>query len=775
MPALTSDAAPIGASRSYRKYDVAVRVLCDFTAKAGDLDRRFAPSPSAQEGVAGHRTVASRRGADYESEVTVAADYGTLHVRGRADGYDPRANQLEEFKTYRGDFGRMPANHRALHWAQLRIYGSLLCQQRGLRELNLALVYFDLTTEEETILEEVQSASALEKHFVQHCERYLEWAESEATHRLSRDGALRILRFPYDEFHTGQRDLAEAVYRNVRDGRSLLAQAPTGIGKTMGTLFAALRAMPQARLDKIFYLVAKTSGRVLALDALRRLKSSAADISLRVVELVARKKACEFPENTCDAAGCPLARGFYDRLPAARAEAMLIEFLDHARVRELALKHELCPYYLAQELARWSDVVVGDYNYYFDMNAMLYGWTLAEGWRVCIEVDEAHNLLERARGMYTAALDRTAFNEARRDAPTALKRSFADINRVWQQLLRAQDEDYCVYESIPATLLPVLEEFIVSATTYLNEIPQPRADELRVFFFDAVRFCRLAAGLDPGTLFEIVKCAAAEPAQRLRAHSSLCVRNVLPRRFLVPRFKAAHAVILFSATLAPHDFYFDVFGLPKETDRVDVRSPFLPEQLTIKLVPSISTRYRDRERSLDPIAELIAAQLHAQPGNYLAFFSSFEYLDAVAARVAARYPAIALWKQAPQMSEPERERFLARFVAAGSGVGFAVLGGAFAEGIDLPGSRLVGAFIATLGLPPVNCVNEEIKRRMSTLFGAGYEYTYLYPGVQKVVQAAGRVIRAPSDRGMLYLIDDRINRSEVRSLLPAWWRISDVA
>jgi Rad3-related DNA helicase len=255
----------------------------------------------------------------------------------------------------------------------------------------------------------------------------------------------------------------------------------------------------------------------------------------------------------------------------------------------------------------------------------------------------------------------------------------------------------------------------------------------------------------------------------------LCLRNVLPRKFLAPRFAAAHAAVLFSATLAPHDFYLDVLGLPQRTGKLDVGSPFGPEQLTVKLVPSISTRYQDRGRSLGPIAHLIAEQYTAQPGNYLAFFSSFEYLNAVAARVAAGYPTIPQWTQERQMAEPERESFLAHFVCDGRGVGFAVLGGAFAEGIDLPGSRLVGAFIATLGLPPANAINGEIERRMRAIFGTGFEYTYLYPGLQKVIQAAGRVIRAPSDRGVLYLIDDRFARGQVRRLLPSWWRINEVA
>jgi DNA excision repair protein ERCC-2 len=254
------------------KYQVSVRTLCEFTAKQGDLDMRYMLSPSAEEGVTAHRVIGAHRGADYETEVTLAADYAMLHVRGRADGYDPHAHQLEEFKTYRGDIDRIPANHCALHWAR-RIYGWLLCRARGCSEIRLALVYFDIATEEETRLVEVHSARALQEHFAEHCQRFLDWAESETCHRLSRDQALQALRFPYATFHAGQRQLAEAVYRSVRAGRSLLAQAPTGSGKTMGTLFPALKAMPPARLDKLFYLVAKTSGRRLALDALRGLKT----------------------------------------------------------------------------------------------------------------------------------------------------------------------------------------------------------------------------------------------------------------------------------------------------------------------------------------------------------------------------------------------------------------------------------------------------------------------------------------------------------------------
>jgi DNA excision repair protein ERCC-2 len=233
----------------------------------------------------------------------------------------------------------------------------------------------------------------------------------------------------------------------------------------------------------------------------------------------------------------------------------------------------------------------------------------------------------------------------------------------------------------------------------------------------------------------------------------------------------AHSATLFSATLSPWHFYSDTLGLPENTAWVDVASPFCPTQLDVQVADRISTRFQDRARSVSPIIGLVARQYRETPGNYLAFFSSFDYLEQVADAFEQAHPDIPAWRQARRMDETEREAFLDRFEPEGRGVGFAVLGGAFGEGIDLPGARLIGAFIATLGLPQMNAVNEQVRQRMHQLFGAGYDYTYLYPGIQKVVQAAGRVIRTRQDKGVVVLIDDRFAHSEVRELLPKWWKL----
>ena len=330
-------------------------------------------------------------------------------VRGRADGYDPKRNRLEEVKTFRGDLDLMPANHRALHWAQAKIYGWLLCAERGLDELELALVYFDIVKQKETPLRETHSAEDLRAFFETQCEIFIHWADQELAHRDARDQALADLAFPHERFRPGQRELAEAVYQSASTGRCLLTEAPTGIGKTVGTLFPLLKAMPGQKLDKIFYLSAKTPGRKLALDALETLDPA----PLRTLELVAREKSCEHPDKACHGESCPLAQGFYDRLPAARAAAAKETRLTQTRLRELALDHSVCPYYLSQEMARWSDLVVGDYNYYFDLSALLHGLTTTNQWRVAVLADEAHNLVERGRGMYSAELDQAAFFSSR--------------------------------------------------------------------------------------------------------------------------------------------------------------------------------------------------------------------------------------------------------------------------------------------------------------------------------------------------------------------------
>jgi len=594
-PFKPQDAAP-----AIARHVVSVKALCAFGAKAGDLDLRFVPAPSALEGMAGHALVQHRRGGEYECEVALEATCGAVHVRGRADGYEFHRARVEEIKTFRGDFDAIRGNHRALHWAQARTYGWMLCERDGHDAMVVALVYLDLATGDETVLEEHHTREALREHFELLCGRYAAWAASEAAHRAALDGTLAGLEFPYGSFRAGQRELAEAVYRAGAGGRCLMAQAPTGIGKTLATIFPLLKARAARRIDKLFFLTAKTSGRPVALDALRVLDKGRGQGRLRVLELAAREKVCEYPDRACHGDACPLARGFYDRLPAAREQAAQMAWLDREALRDIGLAHEVCPYFLAQEMAHWADAVVGDYNYYFDSSAFLYATMREDDWRAAVLVDEAHNLLERARGMYTAELDGGALEEAHRAAPAVLRGPLARVFREWDTVQQSQQAGYETADEIPERFLRTLQAANTAMAEHFAATPEASQGPLQRFFFDALHFARLAEAFGDHSVFERT-LGATQQARRL------AIRNLVPAPFLQSRFAEAASVTCFSGTLSPFGFYRDALGMPEDAALLDVASPFHSRQLRVEVAMHVSTRFRDRAGSLRNVADIIGA------------------------------------------------------------------------------------------------------------------------------------------------------------------------
>lgn len=761
LPAPPGGTEPAGTAGVARR--VAVRTLCAFTARTGDIDLRFVPAPTAQQGSAGHLRVQMRRGAGYEREVVLRGTHCGLEVRGRADGYDPQRRRVEEIKTFRGRFDAIRDNHRALHWVQAKVYGWLLCERESLAQIDVALVYLDLATDEETVLVERCDAAALRVHFEALCDAYAAWSLQEAQHHDALGVHLATLPFPHAAFRAGQRDIAQAVYRGASLGRHLLVEAPTGIGKTLATLFPLLKARALRKIDKVYFLTAKTSGRPIALEALRTLVGTGAP--LRVIELTAREKVCEYPGRACNGEACPLARGFYDRVAAARAEAVSLAWLDRPALRRIALAHGICPYFLSQELVRWSDVVVGDYNHYFDTSAFLFAMMKEEEWKVSLLIDEAHNLLARARGMYTAELAGETLDALRHSAPNVVRPALNRIERAWRGIQDSQTADYAPADVVDEEFAQALQGAVSAIADHFAARPEDAHGTLQQFFFDAIHFSRLADAFDDHSVFE---STLGELGTR-----QLAIRNLIPAPFLANRFGACRSAACFSGTLSPFDFYRQTLGLPEDTATLQVDSPFQGTQLNVRIAIDLSTRYRDRAVTRHRLIDLMARQYATQPGNYLAFFSSFDYLDSVRAAFAARHPHVPVWTQVRGMAESERDGFIARFQPDGRGIGFAVLGGAFGEGIDLPGSRLIGAFVASLGLPQQDAPNEVMRQRMETHFGDGWAYTYLYPGLQKVVQAAGRVIRTENDRGVLYLMDERFAQARVRKLLPPWWVLED--
>jgi Rad3-related DNA helicase len=438
-------------------------------------------------------------------------------------------------------------------------------------------------------------------------------------------------------------------------------------------------------------------------------------------------------------------------------------WLDQKSLRGVALAHGVCPYYLGQEMVRWVDVVVGDYNYYFDRSAILYALTSNNNWRIAVLVDEAHNLYSRACSMFSATLSEADTLNVHSQVPSMLRPRVTELLNHWQLVtIAAQrekpDTPWRLLDEVPPDWLRGLQRFNSAVGEYLSEHATDAPGAWLPFYFQTLAFSNLAEEFGEHSL-----CELRDP------EAAITLRNIVPAHFIAPRVAAADSMVLFSATLNPTDYYTNLLGLPDTTQRVDVASPFAPDQLAVVIKP-LSTRRDDRLATLDDLVDAIAEQFARQSGNYLAFFSSFDYLELALQRLQTRHPGVPVWSQQRQMGESSRHAFLQQFDVAGQGVGFAVLGGVFGEGVDLPGKRLIGAFIATLGLPQFDEVNQAICQRMQSRFGRGYDYTYVFPGLQKVVQAAGRVIRTQSDTGTVVLLDERYREYRYRQLLPGWWK-----
>lgn len=752
---------------------VAIKTLVEFAAKTGSLDRRFTPSPSGLEGIEGHKKVTSSRHGDYQTEVGLSITYDKITFRGRADGYDPQRHCIEEIKTFYGDVERIPANHRVLHWAQARCYGWLYCAQHECDEITLSLIYFELATETEYPLEETWTAADLKNYFEELAEKYCAWQAQLNARQQQLHAWLEQLQFPYGDMHASQRVMAEAVYKAALTGRVVMAEAPTGTGKTLAALFPALKSMPRSPVDKIFYLTAKTTGKQLALENIQLIATDGETQSpLRTLELTAQEKSCLEPDKKCRGDDCPYAFDFYTKLDSARQAAVAVPMLDKQALAQLAQQFQICPFYLGMEMARWVDIVVADVNYFFDGTPLLLALTNEFEWNACLLVDESHNLIERARGMYTAELNRLDLLAAKKIAPAPVKKTLEKINKAWLALLKTLPPDASLVHlpNLPEKLGHTLVEFTNSYVEFLQKNPEHSVQETiaQEFFFAALNYQRITEIFDEDFCVDVQATA--------NNIDLLTLRNLIPARQLAARLAFAHCACFFSATLHPAYFYQQLLGLPEDTVHIEVPSPFAAEQLSVHIATQLSTRFKDRAAAIEPLCNLVRTQLAAAPGNALLFFPSYDFLQQAEMRLRESLAGmdIELIVQSRRMSEADRDFFIARFNQQHNLLGLAVLGGAFSEGIDLAGDALKGAFIATLGLPQVNPVNEHLRKVMQEKFGQGYDFTYTYPGLQKVVQAAGRVIRKKTDSGYLWLLDQRFAQPQVKSLLPDWWDISNV-
>ncbi|MDO8860949.1 ATP-dependent DNA helicase [Haliea sp. E1-2-M8] len=760
-----------------------VRELARFCHRSGDIDHRFTPAPTGLQGIAGHQRIYRARPASYQREFAVefsragapaagapAAGTPALRLRGRADGYDREQQLVEEIKTCRIDPARIPEAVSRLGLAQGRLYAAMIAAQEDLPGLTVQLTWLQIDSGEEQVLQQAYTRAELDAFLEDSLERYGAWLTLVAQRRAARDASLQDLPFPHPQFRPGQRALSERVYKCIHQAGRLLLEAPTGIGKTAAVLYPALKALATGRHDSIVFATTRISGRRAAQQAMARFAD--AGYAGNALSLMAKDQVCLSPGRACHGEDCPYARGYYDRLPVALEDALAEPLLDPETLAGIARGHEVCPYQLSLDLAPWADVIVADVHHVFSPTANLADRLSEDGRRWTVLLDEAHGLPDRARQMYGAELPKATIMAARREAPAVLKPALDRLNR---RLLELQKLDWQQPQShwldkVPPSLGQSLEQCAEAVAAALAQDPfllQSRP-ALRDSYFVALQCLRV---LDLwGEEFSLELVRSREP-QSLR----LLLHCLDPARLLALRQQALHALVVFSATLSPQQWALDSLGLDASAVAWRAPSPFAREQLQVLLATHVDTRYQQRNASLGQLALLLREWLAAEPGNCLLYFSSYQYLQScLQAMDADGWPGERrLWIQgrAPQ----GRDELLQLLQEERNVAAFCVLGGAFGEGIDLPGDQLSSVVVVGVGLPQVNSANERLRELYQRRYGAGFAHAYQYPGLQKVSQAIGRVVRTETDRGKALLIDSRYADPACRALLPPWWSYRDYA
>lgn len=749
-----------------KKQRVSVRTLVEFVLRQGDLQTGFMSGTRLVEGTHAHQYLQGKRGEDYQPEVTLRMTYHqdelSLEIHGRADGIFRSESGIvvEEIKSTSLDLDLIDESYSILHWAQAQCYAYILAKQEELSQIQVQLTYIHLETHETKEFKKTLSYEELKCFFTDLVERYCAWANRLSSWAEQRNGSIAQLEFPYPSYRKGQRELVVAVYKTIKEGKKLYAQAPTGIGKTLGTIFPALKALLESEETPIFYLTAKTITRTVAESSLSMLEQQG--LSLKRLTLTAKDKICFCPGCDCTPEDCRFAKGYYDRLGAALEGIFQTDAWNREQIESCAKDHAICPFEFSLELSNWADLVICDYNYVFDPRVFLKRFFL-EGGEYTFLIDEAHNLVDRAREMFSAELNKEEFlhlkNLVQEEEPVLGKR-LQTVNKNFIKLRKLGLE---VEKSAPASLYSSLERVVNEAEKFFKkEENPPWKEKLTELYFNVQAFLRTAESYDEHYL---TYYQTTEQDYRVKL---FCVD---PSKRLSEVLNKGRAAIFFSATLSPLEYFIKILGGEKSSYKMQLPSPFPPENLRVMIQQRISTKYAQRSLSLDSIVEAIVNLVHGRIGNYLVYFPSYEYLERVHERLIMLHPQLKVLPQTLGMTEENREEFLQAFQAdpQENMVGLALLGGIFGEGIDLTGNRLSGAIIIGVGLPQIGAERDIIRDHFQEHFGQGFEYAYMYPGMNKVLQACGRVIRTEQDQGVILLIDERFVRSTYKQLFPKEW------
>ena len=759
---------------------ISVRSLVEFIFRSGDIasgDGSFSKN-AMLEGSRIHRKIQGKMGLDYEAEVplsiTIEKPDFELTIEGRADGIltEDRGVTIDEIKGVYKKLEHMECPI-FVHQAQAMCYAYIYAKEHELREITVQMTYCNLDTEEIKRFRQAYTFTELTEWFGQLIEEYCKWAQFEVDNRTLRNASIKDLAFPY-AYRTGQKDMAGMVYVSIKNGNNLFVQAPTGIGKTMAAVYPTVKAMGDGYGDKLFYLTAKTIARGVAVDSLEILRSKG--LHFKSVMITAKEKICPLEEMACDPETCPYAKGHYDRINKAIYDCVTNEY---NITREVLLKyantHMVCPFELGLDVSLFVDGIICDYNYVFDPRVKLrrYFGEGAKGDYIFL-VDEAHNLVDRASSMYSAAIYKEDFLTMRKlllPYHAKIGRLLAACNKEMLAFKKESDtaRGYVMIENMES-LYVKLTRLQAQFESFLEESKEigalkPHQEEILDFYFTINQFINIYELVDES--YEIYGEQVNDKSFMVKLY---CIH---PAHNLSECIEKGNATVFFSATMLPIQYYKELLHDEEEDCAIYIPSPFPKAHRGLLIGNDVSSRYKVRgPAQYERMARYLDILVHGKRGNYMAFFPSYKMLEDVydMAMNLGLLSDVEVLKQTAHLTEEEREQFLERFAVGEEPVlGFCILGGIFSEGIDLVGERLVGVAVIGTGLPMV-CNEREIQQKyFDTREGKGFEYAYLYPGMNKVQQAAGRVIRTMEDKGVILLLDDRFVTRQVVETFPAEW------
>jgi len=752
---------------------LSVHQLVDYLFRAGDIDNRVYNQEAMDMGSKLHSAFQKKQGHEYLSEYylaeTFALEEGTIALNGRADGIivGGPCPIVDEIKSAVIPLTEFHQQQGRWHLSQAECYALMYMHEKDCDEIAVRLTYLSQTDSKNRLEFRYQySREELEEKVRGYMVEYLKDYQNRFKAIEQRNHSASELLFPFSDFRPGQRDMAKYCYSVAKNGGVLFVEAPTGIGKTISALYPFVKSFALGKIDRIFYLTAKGTGRESAYDAMTLLYRKG--FVGRDVFLIAKDKICFTPGASCNPDECPFAKGYYDKRRRALSEAMSSwNRFDPAFVTALARKESICPFEFQLDLSLFADVVICDYNYFFDPLVKLdrFFGPQGEGGSYLALIDEAHNLVDRGRDMYSAQVQASSIAQARRslskvEAP-GLKRSLTKLKKSLTALAPTED-GYADSPIPPESFYKVASSFRKSAMKF-NEKPHPALGEAYDdLFLEVNKYVRLIDEFQAqGSVFY---------AERRGREITAKLKCLDPSPFLRESIDSVKGAVLFSATFSPISYYQKTIYGEEGGPRLLLPSPFPPKNFDLLIAPKVSVRYRERSKTYQEVADYLKRFVSGKEGNYFLYLPSYEYLENISPFLD--FGDAVIYRQEKEMTEDERKELIAHFQPSPekTNVGLLILGGAFGEGIDLVSDRLIGVAIVGIGLPQIGHDNDLLREYANQRGLDGFRFAYMDPGVNRVMQAAGRLIRSETDRGACLLIDDRYLISEYRSLFSRTWK-----